>query len=88
MAQSYVISGTKGGPGIDNTTEVVLEADESGTPTKVIGVDQPCELNKENKAVLEGLGVEISKSDRSADEVASVPQAGSDTAAAAPIISS
>jgi hypothetical protein len=88
MAQSYVITGTRGGPGIDNTSEVVLEADEAGNPTKVIGVDQPCELNKGDKAKLEGLGIDFDKSDVSADEVAAAPQVGTDAASAGPKISS
>lgn len=88
MAQSYVITGTKGGPGIDNTSEVVLEADDAGNPTKVIGVDQPCELTKAEKETLAGLGIEIGKSDVSADEVASGPQVGTDAASAGPKISS
>lgn len=86
-AKSYVITGTNGGPGVDNTSEVVLEADASGNPTKVIGVDRPCELTATDKETLDNLGIEIDESNASTDDSSSAPEAGSDTAAAGPRIS-
>jgi hypothetical protein len=84
VAQKYVISGTDKGASVDGTERVVLEAD-AGTPTKVIGVNEPCELSKKDKETLKGLGINFAKADESSD-TSQAPQAGTDTAAAGPII--
>lgn len=87
MAQSFVLTNTPGAPGVDNTSEVVLETDSAGNPTKVIGFGKPCELTKDDKAKLEELGFEFGKSEISVEEAAALPQVGSDTVSAGPKLS-
>lgn len=91
MPGSYIISGTTS-PSTNGTTEVVLEKDDQGQPTKVISTTQACELSESEKEQVEALGVVVKKV--SDEEVAELveedkgQQAGSDAASAGPRLGS
>lgn len=69
------------------TTEVVLEKDEDGNPTKVVRQGVPVELSKQEQDKLEkDLGLVFEKSSKEeADEAAAAAAAASDTAGTAPV---
>lgn len=90
MSDKYVISGTTN-PSTNGTSEVVLEKDDQGQPSKVISTNQAAELTKADKDLLEGLGVKVQKvtADEAAElETEAAQEVGSDSAAAGPVLGS
>jgi hypothetical protein len=73
----------------DWTSEVVLERDEDGKPTKVVGVGQPAELTKEEQSQVSDLGYELRSVNKDeAERLLSrrAQQAAADTRGAAPLL--
>ena len=71
------------------TTEVVLEVDDDGNPTKVVSAGVPDQLSAEDRGKLEELGFIVEKTTAAeAKEVAErgAQQPGSDIAGAAPVL--
>ena len=69
------------------TTEVVLEVNDAGEPTKVVRVGQPEKLTAEDRQKLESLGfvVESSSAEEAEQAAQSQQVPGSDVAGAAPV---
>jgi hypothetical protein len=87
MADTYRVVGTEN-PTVDWTTEVVLDRDEDGKPTKVVGATQPAELSKGDLDRLKDLGINVEKvTAEQARAIAEGNQVGSDVAAGAPRLS-
>jgi hypothetical protein len=86
MADLYRVSGTEN-PTVDWTSEVVLERDSDGNPSKVVSATSAVELSKANRDTLDDLGVKVEKvSAEKAAEMATTT-VGADVAAAAPVLS-
>lgn len=86
MADYYKLASTTN-PHTDWTTEVVLEVNDQGEPTKVVRAGEPVQLSAEERKTLESLGYSLESSSKSeADEAeARTAQAGSDVTGAAPV---
>lgn len=87
MSDTYYKVTGSANPSTDWTTEIILEKDDDGVPTKVVTVGQPIALSADDKKTLEGLGYKVESSSKSeAEEVAQevAQQPGGDVAGAAP----
>lgn len=72
----------------DWTTEVILEKDENGEPTKVARAGEPVQLTADDRKKLEGLGYTVEQSSKSeADEVSEARSTGvgGDVTGSAPV---
>lgn len=87
MADSYYkLKPETTNPHTDWTTEVVLERDsESGEVTKAVGVNEPVQLNADEREKVKALGYSVEQTTKSEAEEAEASPAGGDVAAASPV---
>jgi hypothetical protein len=83
----YKLAGTGSNRHSDWTTEVILEVDKDGNPTKVARAGEPVQLTADDRSKLKELGFEVEQSSKSeADEVeASSAAVGSDVTGQSPV---
>jgi hypothetical protein len=88
MADNYRVVGTER-PNTDWTSEVVLERDNDGTPSKVVSTTQSAELSSEDLDTLKRLGVKVEKvtaKQLKEEQQRAAAGGSSDTLAAAPLL--
>lgn len=87
MADYYKLtSGGERNRHTDWTSEIILERDDDGNPSKVISATRPAQLTADDQKKVEDLGYKVSKvSKGEAEEILSAPQVGGDITGAAPV---
>lgn len=87
MADYYKLSGSKN-PTTDWTAEVILERNDEGEVSKVVGATRPAQLNSGDLDKLKDRGYEVTKVSKDEAEEAVQQAAAPEALGAAPLIGS
>lgn len=86
MGDFYKLTGERANRHTDWTTEVVLEKDDDGNPTKAVSTNLAAELTAKEKKQVEELGYKVAKvSKEEADELRQTAATSSDVVGTAPV---
>lgn len=86
MGDFYKLTGERANRHTDWTTEIVLEKNDEGVPTKSISTNLAAELTAKEKKDVEGRGYKVEKvSKEEADELRQTAATSSDVVGTAPV---